>query len=264
MARCYVCHRRPPYKRMRATFDVARIAGRKICISVSLGRSSVAGGGFLFPPCLRAFSPSGAQSSTLSNPPAARPRPCALTLDPVCALPIPPLPIRSRRWSRAHPDASPLRRAPSLSLSPGFVLPLVALAPPRIPTHARRAGDFPTVERRGWSRSSARGTPSAECGCKRLFTGCAGAVLLRRENKLFNIVKGIGLMDKKKGRVPLFLLLRVNLRRYAALSGYVLRIVVYIDTKTRIGAEFANDCRHQQFVALAKPKCFVFLPTLAE
>lgn len=72
MARCYVCHRRPPYKRNRRTFDVLRSAARKICFSVSLGRSLLAGGGSLFPPCLRACSPFGAQSPSLSFAPAAR------------------------------------------------------------------------------------------------------------------------------------------------------------------------------------------------
>ena len=38
------------------------------CISVSLGRSSLAGGGSLFPPCLRAFSPYGAQSPAHFQP----------------------------------------------------------------------------------------------------------------------------------------------------------------------------------------------------
>lgn len=45
MARCYVCHRRRPYKRVWATFDVAHIAGRKITFVGSLGRSILASGG---------------------------------------------------------------------------------------------------------------------------------------------------------------------------------------------------------------------------
>lgn len=45
VARCDVCHRRRPYKRVRATFDVAHIAGRKITFVESLGRSLLASGG---------------------------------------------------------------------------------------------------------------------------------------------------------------------------------------------------------------------------
>ena len=55
-----------------ATFDVAHTAGRKICISVSLGRSSLAGGGSLFPPCLRAFSPAARNLPRFPHAPAAR------------------------------------------------------------------------------------------------------------------------------------------------------------------------------------------------
>lgn len=48
----------------------------------SLGRSSVAGGGSLFPPCLPAISPpSPAISNAFALSPAARPRTNALTLD---------------------------------------------------------------------------------------------------------------------------------------------------------------------------------------
>lgn len=110
MARCYVCHRRRPYKRVWATFDVAHIAGRKICISVSLGRSILASGDNASNP---AGAPSPLAARHLHRLPTRSPLagwPSALTLDPVCALPISPLPIRSRRWSRAHSDAFPLRR----------------------------------------------------------------------------------------------------------------------------------------------------------
>ena len=106
-------------------------------------------------PCLRA-SPQRPQSP--SAPAARRLDDCAnalhlwLALDFGASFPVAPLLAR-------HFPRFPLRRAPSLSLSTGFVLPLVALAPPRLPTHARRAGDFPTVGRRGWSRY-ARGTAS--------------------------------------------------------------------------------------------------------
>lgn len=57
-------------------------------------------------------------------------------------------------------------------------------------------------------------------------------------------------MDKKKGRVPLFLLIRANLRMQAALPSYVLRIVVDINLQTGIGAEFTNERRHEHFIVL--------------
>lgn len=182
MAKCYVCHRRRPYIRVWRAFDARHIAARKITFVGSLGRAILASGGNAsLPACGPAPLPARNPLPFPTRPPLAG-WPSALTLDPVCALPIPPLPIRSRRWSRAHPDASPLRRLPSRRGS--------CFLRSRSPRHAsRRVWRFPSVGRRGWSRSAARGPPSAECGCKRLFTGCAGAVLLRRENKLFNIEK---------------------------------------------------------------------------
>ena len=80
-------------------------------------------------PCLRAF-PQRPQSSALS-PLAGRTNaltlcPLWLALDFGASYPVAPLFAR-------HFQRFPLRRAPSLSLSPGFVLPVVALAPPRSP-----------------------------------------------------------------------------------------------------------------------------------
>ena len=118
-----------------------------------------------FPPCLRAFPHCGAQSPTLSNPPAARRiAECANARRNVCALPISPLPIRSRRWSRAHFNASPLRRLPSLRGS--------CFLRSRSPRHAsRRVWRFPSVERRGWSRSSREGIAFGACGVLRTSGG---------------------------------------------------------------------------------------------
>ena len=105
-----------------------------------------------FPPYLRAFPHCGAQSASLSIPPAARRiAERANALRNVCALPISPLPIRSRRWSRAHFNASPLRRS-------------------RSPRHAsRRVWRFPSVGCRGWSRSNREGAAFGTCGVLRTY-----------------------------------------------------------------------------------------------
>lgn len=145
IAKCYVCYRRPPFNRVWATFDVAHIAGRKICISVSLGRSLLASGGN---PSNPACAPSPIAARNLhrlpSRPPLAG-EPSALTLNTECALPKPPRPIRLRRWSRAL-----------------ATLPIAAALSPRgsrsLRSRSRRAGEFPSVGRRGWSRSSREGT----------------------------------------------------------------------------------------------------------
>lgn len=105
LARCYVCHRRRPYIRKCGRRSMsATSAARNICISVSLGRSLLAGGGFRFLPCLRACSPSGAQSPSLSFAPAARRMSVCANARPLCSaspprrLPHPArsLPLRAR------------------------------------------------------------------------------------------------------------------------------------------------------------------------
>lgn len=65
----------------------------------SLGRSSVAGGGSSFPSAWR-LPPLRRQTPAHYHPPAARPRPNALSLVAMCARPISPLPIRARRCAR--------------------------------------------------------------------------------------------------------------------------------------------------------------------
>lgn len=112
-----------------------------------------------FQPCWRAYSPFGAPSPSPSNPLAARRMAeCANARRNVCALPKPPLPIRARRWSRAHFNASPLRRLPSRRGS--------CFLRSRSPRHpSRRVRRFPSVGRRGWSRSSREGTA---CGRMRV------------------------------------------------------------------------------------------------
>lgn len=70
-------------------------------------------------------------SLPLSTPTAACPRPSALTLNASARRTIPPLPIRLRRCPPGTPRSWHRRQAATLSLPPGFVLPAVALAPPR-------------------------------------------------------------------------------------------------------------------------------------
>lgn len=115
-----------------------------------------------FQPCWRTFSPFGAPSPSPSNPLAARRMAeCANARRNVCALPKPPLPIRARRWSRAHFHASPLRRLPSRRGS--------CFLRSRSPRHpSRRVKRFPSVGRRGWSRSCREGTA---CGRMRVGGG---------------------------------------------------------------------------------------------
>lgn len=142
-----------------ATFDVAHNRRPENYFCGVVGALHPCGRRLLFHPCLRAFSPYGAQSPALSNPPAARRMAeCANARRNVCALPKSPLPIRSRRWSRAHCHASPLRRLPSQRGS--------CFLRSRSPRHAsRRARRFPSVGRRGWSRSCREGTA---CGRMRV------------------------------------------------------------------------------------------------
>ena len=126
-ARCYVCRRHRPYIMPARSFDERAAIRAEYLSSVgSLGRSYLASGGV--PAC--GLLPSA--RNLLPHPPLPG-RTNALTLDPLpravdfgASYSVAPLPARSTH-------ASSLRRAPSLSLSPGFVLPVVALAPPRYP-----------------------------------------------------------------------------------------------------------------------------------
>ena len=58
-----------------------------------------------------------------------------------------------RPAARAHSAASLLRRSPSRIIPPGFVLPAVALAPPRFPLRSRRAPVLSSVGHRGCAAS---------------------------------------------------------------------------------------------------------------
>ena len=118
----------------------------------SLGRSSVAGGGSLFPPGYRARLPCRARYlPRFSNAPAACPRPNALTLNPL-------------RLAREKPGFLFGRRAACSPLSTLLIAAHLPRFPSRrglrslrsrLPRHAtsrlsaRRADDFPSVERRG-------------------------------------------------------------------------------------------------------------------
>ena len=128
----------------------------RITIDSALGRSSVASGGIPLPPCLIACSPSGYQSPSHSTHAAARPRTNALTLDSSPRERFSGFLFGRRLLARALP-LSHCGATPVPSLAAGFVLPAVALAPPR--THAtRRTGKFaPTADlRRNWQHTLAR------------------------------------------------------------------------------------------------------------
>lgn len=138
---------------MWATFDVAHLAGRKITIVEVVGALSPCERRQPFPPCLCAFPPCGAQSPSPSFPPAARRIAECANAQPKSAR------FRYRRFlfgrgaGRAHSPRFPLRRLPYHRGS--------RFLRSRSPRHAsRRADEFPTVGRRGWSRSSREGTAS--------------------------------------------------------------------------------------------------------
>lgn len=106
----------------------------------SLGRSLLAGGGSLFHPCLRAFSPCGAQSPALFLC-SRRPRSdvCANALRIAARSRCSGLPVRSPRCSLAAFLSSRLRRTACAIPSPrGSRSSAVALAPPRSPPLAVR------------------------------------------------------------------------------------------------------------------------------
>lgn len=117
------CAGSEPSESVRLPFDGSRPPREKITTCVCSGRSLLASGGILFPPCLPAFSPSGGQSPTLFNPPAARRRTNALTLNaktdashcagfpPTCARFVLPF-GRARAHQRlSNPLRAPLRSA---------------------------------------------------------------------------------------------------------------------------------------------------------
>lgn len=107
------------------------IDARKICISVSLGRSSLAGGGFPFLPCLPAFPPCGGQSpSHLQRYHRPRLDERANAQPSVARLRF-PASYSVAGGALAAFNASHCGACPSISSPPGFVLPAVALAPPR-------------------------------------------------------------------------------------------------------------------------------------
>lgn len=136
----------------------AKLGRPKICISGSLGRSSVAGGGSLFPPCLRAFSPSGAQSPAPLQPYRRPPSDeCANARPIVCGLRFPALPFRSRR---CKPHTSTLLiAARACPLQPSGVRASCGRArPSTLSTLARRAPNFRRSDIASGRAQSARGT----------------------------------------------------------------------------------------------------------
>lgn len=134
-----------------------------------------------FQPCLRAFPPFGAQSPALSNPPAARRMAeCANALPCVCASETAASYSGASLVAHTH-QRFPIAAAPSRRGS--------CFLRSRSPRHpCRRTGDFPSVGRRGWSRSCREGTAS---GGMRVGEGwyTSRAVLLRRMKTKFNIEK---------------------------------------------------------------------------
>ena len=124
-------------------FDANRAVPAKICIGRVVGALLGAGSGYLFHPCLRAFSPSGAQSPSPCSPSAALPRPNALTLDPLCAAgDFRRFPSGRVAASRTQPTlfiaarAIPLQRFPSALVRSATLRAHHANNPA---THARRA-----------------------------------------------------------------------------------------------------------------------------
>lgn len=136
----------------------AKLGRPEICISVSLGRSSIAGGGSLFPPCLRAFSPSGAQSpaplQTYRRPLSDE---CGNPRRSVCGWRFPALPFRSRR---CQPHTSTLLIAAHANpLHPSGVRASCGRArPSTLSTLARRAPNFRRSDVASCRAQSARGT----------------------------------------------------------------------------------------------------------
>ena len=162
MARCYVCHRRRPYKRVWATFDVAHIAGRKITFVGVVGALYPCERRLPFPPCLRAFPHCGAQSASPSFPPAARRIAECANARPKSAR------FRYRRFlfgrgaGRAHSPRFSLRR-----LHPTGVRASCGRARP-----ATQAAEPVNFHRSGVAdglAQAARGLLPAECGCRGVY-----------------------------------------------------------------------------------------------
>lgn len=214
---------------------------QKFVSAAALGRSSLRGGGSLFPPCLARFSPSARQSPALSLASAALAQPCALTLDPCARADFRGFLFGRPGW-RALRRAShrggfppfslafpPLVRACFAARAPSLSLPLCALASPR--AHASQEA----AERAILSR---------------LLTAIVGRAIRLSARKPFNMSKRLGLMNGCAGvyarasddgvlcYIPALcgaffscLVLRciVNQRFVSALPGYILRIVVDVD-----------------------------------
>lgn len=185
MAKCYVCHRRRPYKRNCGRRSMSpTTAGRNITFVGSLGRSILASGDNASNP---AGAPSPLAARHLHRLPTRSPLagwPSALTLDPMCAR------FRNRRFlfgrgaGRAH--TSTLSHCGGYH--PAGVRASCGRARPA--TQAAEQGDFRRSDVAGGLAQAARGLPAAACGWGRAFTGCAGAVRFQRKKTKFNIVKG--------------------------------------------------------------------------
>lgn len=179
----------------------------------SLGRFSLAGGGSLFPRGACRLLPSAVKPC---NPfpctPAARARPSALTLNPLrlsrdfgALYSVAPLLVR-------HFQRFALRHVPTLSLSPEFVLPVVALAPPRKPPHTCRASIM-------------------TCGGLGYVRECLRSRVIKK--------KPVRLVESPCGHDFLIIssdLFADYLRRDSSLTSYILSVVVDIDAESCVGA----------------------------
>lgn len=205
MARCYVCHRRRPYKRVWATFDVAHIAGRNITFVGSLGRSILAGGGLS---SLPACAPSPLAARNLppapSAPAARRMAECANARPSVRASDTAASYSVAALVARTHPRF-PIAAAPSSRAFPlagvrascGRARP-ATLSLSRVRNSLRSPARHAAAEPVNFHRSgvagglaqTARGPPSAPAGCNlppvvsasRIFKNLVLQIIVRLAN----------------------------------------------------------------------------------
>ena len=123
------------------TFDVGCARTSGICFDSALGRSSVRASALSSLPACRHVLPCPCRQSTTLFPPSRCPSSdeCGNPRPHACGGCDFRLPIRSAAAAPARSLASHCGARLPLSLSPGFVRPAVALAPPRSPrTRAER------------------------------------------------------------------------------------------------------------------------------
>ena len=216
-----------PYRYSVGTFDVpSEYRAINMYRSSRWGAPRLRAATFPFPPRDCRLLPFRRQSlQPLFNPLAARARPCALTLNP-CALSL--------------IAAATLK--PSLSLATGFALPAVARAPPRFPAplcaplRSAHTSQPPNVDISvGRVVSDASGaTPKST---RRRFT-TSGEAAQKQPRRI------CGPLSRKE-KINRYASIVHNLRPDAALTCYVLRIVVNIDAQPGKSQDFTHYGRHQ-------------------